>query len=333
MCESTVSSQVAAGRHRLRCQRCRCYRASSRTRQSCPLLWYADHDTCINLLILLGYSYGTLLGATLATMFPDKMERVVLDGNINPHDYYFGNGDESVADVDRAVEHFFEECSKAGPPKCNLTTARGKPSGNQLEAQFNEYLNILFDRDVSEWYTAKGEIFQLMRSPSGWNDYADGLAKLKDWKDAGRALGAAKNPTMRRKRQASVTAADLGQAEALAGAQNNALAAISCSDYQGKKAGTLNDFNNLVGIWNNRSYYGGDQLVTLQLQCIVWDTDAREQYPGPYSNPQAQVKTKNPILFVNGRFDPVTPLISAESSAKGFAGAVVLKSNGTGVSL
>lgn len=35
-----------------------------------------------------GFSYGTTLGATLVAMFPDKVERVVLDGVQNPHEYY-----------------------------------------------------------------------------------------------------------------------------------------------------------------------------------------------------------------------------------------------------
>lgn len=37
-----------------------------------------------------GFSYGTVLGATLAAMFPDKTDRMVLGGNINPIDYYHG---------------------------------------------------------------------------------------------------------------------------------------------------------------------------------------------------------------------------------------------------
>jgi pimeloyl-ACP methyl ester carboxylesterase len=37
-----------------------------------------------------GYSYGTLLGATVAAIFPNKVDRVLLDGNINPNDYYRG---------------------------------------------------------------------------------------------------------------------------------------------------------------------------------------------------------------------------------------------------
>ena len=37
-----------------------------------------------------GMSYGTLLGATLAAMFPDRIGRMVLDGVLNPHEYYNG---------------------------------------------------------------------------------------------------------------------------------------------------------------------------------------------------------------------------------------------------
>ena len=42
------------------------------------------------LIRYLGYSYGTLLGATTAAMFPKSIDRMVLDGNINPTDYYRG---------------------------------------------------------------------------------------------------------------------------------------------------------------------------------------------------------------------------------------------------
>lgn len=35
-----------------------------------------------------GFSYGTTLGATLVSMFPDKVDKVILDGVQNPHEYY-----------------------------------------------------------------------------------------------------------------------------------------------------------------------------------------------------------------------------------------------------
>ena len=38
--------------------------------------------------IYLGMSYGTLLGSTIIAMFPDKIDKAVLDGVINAHEYY-----------------------------------------------------------------------------------------------------------------------------------------------------------------------------------------------------------------------------------------------------
>ena len=38
----------------------------------------------------LGISYGTALGATAAAMFPDRMDKVVLDGVLNMDQYYAG---------------------------------------------------------------------------------------------------------------------------------------------------------------------------------------------------------------------------------------------------
>lgn len=37
-----------------------------------------------------GTSYGTILGATVAAMFPGRMDKVVLDGVVNPHEWYYG---------------------------------------------------------------------------------------------------------------------------------------------------------------------------------------------------------------------------------------------------
>lgn len=38
--------------------------------------------------LFLGISYGTTLGRTVAAMFPDRIDKMVLDGVQNVHEYY-----------------------------------------------------------------------------------------------------------------------------------------------------------------------------------------------------------------------------------------------------
>lgn len=49
-----------------------------------------------------GISYGTLLGSTLAAMFPERIDRMVIDGVVNPHEYY-QNRSVAYGDVDCLV--------------------------------------------------------------------------------------------------------------------------------------------------------------------------------------------------------------------------------------
>lgn len=49
--------------------------------------WFFDTYLFANDLFL-GVSYGVTLGATLAAMFPDRIDKMVLDGVPNPYDYY-----------------------------------------------------------------------------------------------------------------------------------------------------------------------------------------------------------------------------------------------------
>ncbi|MBE3048829.1 hypothetical protein IMZ48_41295 [Candidatus Bathyarchaeota archaeon] len=42
------------------------------------------------MLTATGISYGSVLGATVANMFPDRMDKVVLDGVVNSDNYYHG---------------------------------------------------------------------------------------------------------------------------------------------------------------------------------------------------------------------------------------------------
>lgn len=69
------------------------------------------------LLIWRFLRYGTALGATFATMFPDKIERAVIDGVVD-RDAYYEADVNSTQDIDKAVKIFCKSCHAAGADKC-----------------------------------------------------------------------------------------------------------------------------------------------------------------------------------------------------------------------
>lgn len=75
-----------------------------------------------------GRSYGTVLGATFATMFPDRIARAVLDGVVDIEKYYSGVGPNAIRDADTIFDRFEQYCDLAGPDACPLCSQTGSTS-------------------------------------------------------------------------------------------------------------------------------------------------------------------------------------------------------------
>ncbi|KAJ7206707.1 Alpha/Beta hydrolase protein [Mycena rebaudengoi] len=69
-----------------------------------------------------GISYGSVLGATFAALFPngiqDKVERILIDGVLDPDSWFSANWTIDVTDTDKALQTFFDGCAAAGPDLC-----------------------------------------------------------------------------------------------------------------------------------------------------------------------------------------------------------------------
>jgi pimeloyl-ACP methyl ester carboxylesterase len=59
-----------------------------------------------------GFSYGSYLGQTYATMFPDRVGRFVFDGVVNPTDYWYGANLRQEVGFDRNLKVFFRWIAK-----------------------------------------------------------------------------------------------------------------------------------------------------------------------------------------------------------------------------
>lgn len=70
-----------------------------------------------DLLNFWGFSYGTVIGQMFATMFPDRVGRVVLDGVVDTEDFASLAGKKLLLDTDTAFSAFFIYYL-AGPELC-----------------------------------------------------------------------------------------------------------------------------------------------------------------------------------------------------------------------
>ncbi|TLD08109.1 hypothetical protein PspLS_12123 [Pyricularia sp. CBS 133598] len=67
-----------------------------------------------------GGSYGTVIGTTFATMFPDRIGRMILDGVVDADQYYDNNWWDTLDQADETMERFSTSCHAAGADACSF---------------------------------------------------------------------------------------------------------------------------------------------------------------------------------------------------------------------
>jgi pimeloyl-ACP methyl ester carboxylesterase len=82
-----------------------------------------------------GTSYGTGVGQTLVALYPERVRRALLDGNIYAVAHYQGWEPNGVDDFAHGVWLFSKLCFEAGPEWCPL--AEGMDSIDEVQARFD----------------------------------------------------------------------------------------------------------------------------------------------------------------------------------------------------
>lgn len=91
-----------------------------------------------------GISYGTVIGTTFASMFPDRIGRMVLDGVFNADQYYDNDWRDNVDKMDAAMESFSTSCHSAGPTNCSFWG----PTPANITDRLNGLIEQLLDHPV-----------------------------------------------------------------------------------------------------------------------------------------------------------------------------------------
>ncbi|KAF2015253.1 hypothetical protein BU24DRAFT_491524 [Aaosphaeria arxii CBS 175.79] len=267
-----------------------------------------------------GISYGTVIGQTLATLYPERLGRVLLDGNVYGVQHYEGIVPTAPEDADNGMAWFFQLCFEAGPSKCEFAGNSSSPSG--IEHRFRSIIekievepliipgepegfpSIVTKPDVT------GMIYNALYSPmTGFQTIATVANAIEQG-----------NTTL----LAQIAAGAAGSnADYDNSASQEALTIITNVDSAGRyPLKNASDFINAIEDLRRESYYGADAIG---LSNFLINAGMNIQPPeSQYFKGFEHTQTSVPLLFVGTTGDPVTPLSSAFKMSAYFEGSVVL---------
>ncbi|RFU33012.1 hypothetical protein B7463_g3343, partial [Scytalidium lignicola] len=278
-----------------------------------------------------GFSYGTFIGQTLASIFPSRIGRVVLDGVMDPDDYVSGLGLKSLQFTDEAFATFFTSCHIAGPEKCSYYTGNSAADIlNRFERTFNALDAPRAEAQNATNATIVETALEFVKQIGFLSTYypislypilSDALVSFET---------ALVNLT------ADALEQIVGQIqEALPTTKNTPILiapytewypAVACTDTNGSSYGLMyEDLEPYIRTLENQSTIGGDSWASNRVLCTGWEIKSDDRFAGPFGG-----DTKNPILFVSNTLDPATPIYNGRKSASLFPSSRLLTIEGVG---
>lgn len=262
-----------------------------------------------------GISYGTQLGASYANMFPSRVRAMVFDGsldfegNVNGHD---GQGTTVPLDTRQNVaagiadtfDEFLRQCGLAGP-RCAF--GAGDPRLKWTVLTQRARLAPIKVAGQTWTYSAIIGAASALSQPSTYPDLATLLQSLFD---SGTSLPALAGL------QAIAEASYLGN-------RTEAYYTIQCSDSAVPTDPAV--YSRAAIAEDLRVPHFGRVGVFDTTVCAFWHGHDADRYTGPWNR-----STSAPILVLNSRFDPATPLSGAVTGAAELASAQVVVIEGAG---
>lgn len=286
-------------------------------------------------------------------MHPERVQRVVLDGNMDPADHYAGGFEHSLQDADKVVAKHAEYCHQAGPAKCPLYDGT---SPEAVQARFTAIMESLkssplpvpLPGSMGPEILTYGDI-HLSILGSVYFPYA--LTELF-W-DLLPALEArnASHPkilSLAKRKQATMTPAPqpgtIPSCDTTAGAGDanscqpyyawaGAFAMVSCMDAGGGPSSlTRASFSAHRAVLAAQSRWVSPTWSRNKLMCEgIAVQPAWRPMPSLAFEQQEWSNTSHPILLIGNTRDTATPLANAERVARDlFQGSVVLRQESEG---
>ncbi|KAF5871553.1 putative alpha beta-hydrolase protein [Botrytis fragariae] len=259
-----------------------------------------------SLLNYWGFSYGSFIGETFASMYPDRVGRVAIDGVVDPEDYISGTELKDIYLEDAVIDSFFTYCHFAGPSLCDFYT------GNSSKDIRNRFENIFLPLNASyafsqNWTNATTiqESLVSIKSTVRLTAYTpiDSFPILATQLVAYEvALSNLTLPAIEAASNIGATTANIiGTVPQL----TEWFIGAFCGEIPSVYGKTYEELKSHIDTIEEESFLTGEIWATTLVLCSGWPITASWRFAGPFGG-----DTKNPILFISNTLDPATLLRS-----------------------
>jgi pimeloyl-ACP methyl ester carboxylesterase len=283
-----------------------------------------------------GGSYGTYLGLTFASMFPDRIHRLRVDGVVDADDYRKVLWTRNLRDTEKEVHQFYYHCARAGFPACALANATGETTTGDVEIRTQGIIDSLLHNplavigpnpEVITYSDAKHLIFAGLYMPTiNFPIIANLLAGVEQGN--GTLFAEMLRPYHELACQSKpetlggISAAFIGATGVMS---PDSTMAISCADGDDQSWMTKEQYSEYWKELAQISPAIGPMWSMFRMYCIHYSARPVYRFTAPF-----EANTSHPILLIGTTADPVTPLKNAFKMSKGYPGSVVLTQNSTG---
>jgi pimeloyl-ACP methyl ester carboxylesterase len=233
-------------------------------------------------LTYLGFSYGTLLGATYAQLFPTKIRAMVLDGAVDPKQSIVQGSESQAMGFERAFTNFANWCKQTAA-KCPIAPDAHKAVTDALAAAATKPVKYADGRSATPGWIMTA-VTSSLYTETGWTALANAIAQLK----TGDAKGVMDLADQYAERNPDGSYSNLFDANF----------AVNCAD--AKDTPSVDQIRQLQSEWRQKYPLFGGTLALGMLQCAYYP-ETRDPYPtGPATGAP-------PIVVVGTTGDPATP--------------------------
>lgn len=256
----------------------------------------------------LGFSYGTLLGATYVNLYPKRARAIVLDGNVDPV-LRTSNGLEYLrqraAGQEGVVDAFLALCAQVGE-RCSFS-AGGDPATKFAEIRTRLRAGLVDVPALGGPISLSGftnGVARLLYDASSYPDLANALQAIHETIHPTAVAPTAASRAVRQVfgfgdkdpqglRDVGPRWADMPYTD------DDSALGINCTDEPFPR--DLGAFVRAADRWEAESPTTGRAHAYSQVACATWPTVHPERYTGPYDR-----RTDTPVLLFGNYQDPAT---------------------------